>query len=68
LERRRRIHIEYWYESQQGKTPLGKLRRMWLDNIKMKLGEAGCGGMAWIDLEGSCERGNEQFRKLLGSS
>jgi len=29
----------------EGKTPLGRPRRRWEDNIKMDLQEMGCGGM-----------------------
>jgi hypothetical protein len=32
------------------KTPLGRPRRRWEDNIKMDLREIGWGGMEWIDL------------------
>jgi hypothetical protein len=32
------------------KTPLGRHRRRWEDNIKMDLQEVGCGGMDWIEL------------------
>jgi hypothetical protein len=34
----------------EGKSPLGRPRRMWEDNIKMGLQEVGCGGIDWIDL------------------
>jgi hypothetical protein len=34
----------------EGKKPLGRPRRMWVDNIKMDLRENGWGGMDWIDL------------------
>jgi hypothetical protein len=34
----------------EGKRPLGRLRRKWVDNIKMYLREIGWGGMDWIDL------------------
>ena len=34
----------------EGKTPLGKLRRRWDDNIKMDLQEVGCRGMDLIEL------------------
>jgi len=34
----------------EGKRPLGRHRRRWEYNIKMKLQEVGCGGMDWIDL------------------
>jgi hypothetical protein len=33
-----------------GKSPLGRLRRKWVDNIKMDLGETGWSGVDWIDL------------------
>ena len=34
----------------EGKTPLGRPRRRWEDNIKMDLQEVGCGSMDWIEL------------------
>ena len=34
----------------EGKSPLGRPRRRWEDNIKIDLQEVGCGGMDWIDL------------------
>jgi hypothetical protein len=37
-------------ENPEGKRPLGKLRRKWVDNIKMDLREIGWGGMDWIEL------------------
>jgi hypothetical protein len=49
-----------------GKKPLERQRRRWVDNIKMDLRGLGWGGMDWIDLaqdrasgEGSCELRNE---------
>jgi hypothetical protein len=33
-----------------GKTPLGRPRRRWVDNIKTDLREIGWDGMNWIDL------------------
>jgi hypothetical protein len=33
----------------EGKTPLGRPRRRWADNIKINL-EIGCGGLDWIGL------------------
>jgi hypothetical protein len=32
-----------------GKRPLGRRRRRWMDNIRIDLGEVGCGVM-WIGL------------------
>jgi hypothetical protein len=34
----------------EGKRPLGKPRRSWVDNIRMDLGEVGWGDVDWIDL------------------
>jgi hypothetical protein len=33
----------------EGKGPLGRPRRRWMDNIKMDIREIGWGGMDWID-------------------
>jgi len=34
----------------EGKRPLGRPRRRWVDNIRMDLQEVGCGYMNWIGL------------------
>ena len=34
----------------EGKRPLGRPRRSWVDNIRMDLLEVGCGYMDWIGL------------------
>jgi hypothetical protein len=34
----------------EGKRPLGRPRRRWVDNIKMDLGEIGWDGGDWINL------------------
>jgi hypothetical protein len=34
----------------EGKRPLGRPRRRWVDNIKVDLREIGWGGMDWVDL------------------
>jgi hypothetical protein len=34
----------------EGRRPLGRPRRRWVDNIKMDLQEVGCGYMGWIGL------------------
>ena len=34
----------------EGKSPLGRPRRRWEDNVKMGLQEVGCGSMDWIKL------------------
>ena len=34
----------------EGKSPLGRPRRRWEDNIKMEIQEVGCWGVDWIEL------------------
>ena len=34
----------------EGRRPLGRPRRRWMDNIRMDLQEVGCGYMDWIGL------------------
>jgi hypothetical protein len=34
----------------EGKRPLGRPRRRWVDNIRMDLGDVGWGDVAWIGL------------------
>ena len=34
----------------EAKTPLGRPRRRWEDNIKIDLQEVGCGALDWIEL------------------
>jgi hypothetical protein len=34
----------------EGKTPLGRPRRRWVDHIKMDVREIGWDGMDWIDV------------------
>jgi hypothetical protein len=47
----------------EGKRPLRRPRRRWVESIKMDFGETGWDAMDWIDLtqivEGSCEHGDE---------
>jgi len=35
---------------QEGRKPVGRPRRRWVDNIRMDLQEVGCGYMDWIGL------------------
>ena len=46
----------------EGKRLLGRLRRRWVDNIRMDLQEVGCGYMDWIglaqDTADACECSN----------
>jgi hypothetical protein len=43
------MHIGYWWE-RDGKRPLGRPRRRWVDNIKMDHREIGWDDMDWLDL------------------
>jgi hypothetical protein len=36
---------------QEGKRPLRRPRRRWVDNIRMDLGEVGLGDVDWIGLD-----------------
>ena len=40
----------------EGRRPLGKPRRRWVDNIRMDLQEVGCGYMDWIGLAQDWDR------------
>ena len=40
----------------EGRIPLGRPRRRWLDNIRMDLQEVGCGYMDWIGLAQDTDR------------
>ena len=40
----------------EGKRPLGRPRRRWVDNIRMDLQEMGCGYMDWIGLAQDTDR------------
>jgi hypothetical protein len=43
--------------------PLGRPKRRWEENIKMDLQEAGCGGMAWIELA----QDRDRWRSLVNA-
>jgi hypothetical protein len=47
----------------EGKRPLGRPRRKWVDAIKMYLREIGWGGLDWTDL---AQDGN-QWRTLVNT-
>jgi hypothetical protein len=47
----------------EGKRPLGRPRRRWVDNIKMDLREIGWDGVDWIDLA----RNRDQWRALVNT-
>ena len=46
------MHIKIIFKSgkPEGKRPLGRPRRRWVDNIRMDLQEVGCGYGDWIGL------------------
>jgi hypothetical protein len=46
-------------EKPEGKRPLKRPRRRWLDNIQV----VGCGGMDWIDLA----QGRDRWRELVNT-
>jgi hypothetical protein len=47
----------------EGKRPLGRPRRRWVDNIKRDLREIGWGGMDWIDLA----QDRDQWRAVVNT-
>jgi hypothetical protein len=47
----------------EGKRPLGRPRRRWVDNIRMDLGEVGWSDVVWIGL---AQDGN-RWRALVNS-
>jgi hypothetical protein len=47
----------------EGKRPLGRPRRWWVDNIKINLREIGWDGMDWIDLA----QDRDQWRSLVNT-
>jgi hypothetical protein len=47
----------------EGKRPLGRPSRRWVNNIKMDLREIGWGGMDWIDPA----QDRDQWRSLVNT-
>jgi len=47
----------------EGRRPLGRPRRRWVDNIRMDLQEVGCGYMDWIGLA----RDRDRWRMLVSA-
>jgi hypothetical protein len=47
----------------EGRRPLGRPRRSWMDNIRMDLGEVGWGDVDWIDLA----KNRNRWRALVNS-
>jgi hypothetical protein len=46
-----------------GKSPLGRPRRRWVDNIRMDIGEVGWGDVDWISLA----KDRNRWRALVNS-
>jgi hypothetical protein len=47
----------------EGRRPLGRPKRRWVDNIRMDLKEVGCGHMDWIGLA----LGRDRWRTLVSA-
>jgi hypothetical protein len=47
----------------EGKRPLGRLRRMWVDNVKMDFKEIRLDGVDWIDMP----QDRDQWRALVNT-
>jgi len=47
----------------EGRRPLGRPRRRWMDNIRMDLQEVGCGYMDWIGLA----QDRDRWRNLVSA-
>jgi len=47
----------------EGRRPLGRPRRRWVDNIRTDLQEVGCGYMDWIGMA----QDRDRWRTLLGA-
>jgi len=47
----------------EGRRPLGRPRRRWVDNIRMDFQEVGCGYMDWIGLV----QDRDRWRKLVSA-
>jgi hypothetical protein len=49
----------------EGRSPLGRKRRRWLDNIRMDVVEVGWGDVDWIDLAQDRERRRALVNSVL---
>ena len=49
----------------EGKRPLGRPWRTWVDNIKMDLQEVGCRGMDWMDMAQDRDRWRELVNAVM---
>jgi hypothetical protein len=53
------IHWTPLVREPEGRRPLGRPKRRWVDNIKMELREIGWDGTDWIDVAQDRDHGNE---------
>jgi hypothetical protein len=49
----------------EGKRPLGRPRRRWMDIIRMDVGEVGCGDVDWIGLAKNRNRWRAHVNSVL---
>jgi hypothetical protein len=49
----------------EGKRPLGKPRRSWVDNIRMDLEEVGCADVGWTGLAQARNRWRALVKSVL---
>jgi hypothetical protein len=61
--REKRSTCRILVENSEGKRPVRKPRRRWVDNIKMNIREIGWDGVDWIDLA----HDRDQWRALLNT-
>jgi hypothetical protein len=59
----KRIAYRLLVEKPDEKRPLRRPRRRWVDNIRMDLGEVGCGNVGWIGLA----KDRNRWRALVNS-
>jgi hypothetical protein len=52
-----------WVGKPEGRRPLGRPRRRWVDNIKKDLREIGWNGVNWVDLA----QDRDQWRALVNT-
>jgi hypothetical protein len=57
------MRIGSWWEKAEGKRPLGRPKRRWLDNIRMDLVKVGWDDVDWIGLS----RDRARWRALVNS-
>jgi hypothetical protein len=55
------MYIGYWWGKPEGRRPIRRAKRRWVENIKMDLREIGWGGMDWIELA----QDRDQWRALV---